>query len=138
MALGFMCIFQGLTDTKLGINNCGYQSSMSMLRVSSQSQNSHAYSHNSLHRSVSQLIDLQDKKSLPCLTWDTELQGTDNGMVRRVHVFVCMTILHCGCHNTVKCLSSFLQFAGDEEFADSLKGFSSVKTEHAVFTDTPL
>ncbi|GAA6098731.1 usherin [Tachysurus ichikawai] len=106
---GFTMHTEGLTDTKLGINNCGYQSSMSMLRVSSQSQNSHAYSHNSLHRSVSQLIDLQDKKSLPCLTWDTELQGTDNGM-----------------------------FAGDEEFADSLKGFSSVKTEHAVFTDTPL
>lgn len=79
-----MCISQGLTDTKLGINNRGYQSTLSMLRVPSQSQLSHAYSQNSLHRSVSQLIDTQDKKSLAGLTWDTELQGTDSGMVRCV------------------------------------------------------
>ncbi|XP_045570797.1 usherin [Salmo salar] len=36
---------------------------MSVLRVPSQSQLSHAYSQNSLHRSVSQLIE-QDRKSL--------------------------------------------------------------------------
>lgn len=32
----------------------------------------------------------------------------------------------------------FLQYVGDEEFTDSLKGFSAVKKEHAVFTDTHL
>ncbi|KAF7704133.1 hypothetical protein HF521_021205 [Silurus meridionalis] len=99
----------GLTDTKLGVTNRGYQSTMPMLRVPSQSQLSHAYSQNSLHRSVSQLIDTQDKKSLAGLRWDTERQGTDSGM-----------------------------YVGDEEFADSLKGFSSLKKEHAVFTDTHL
>lgn len=44
-------------------------------------------------------------------------------------------VLHCGHHNIV---SSFLQYVGDEELADSLKGFSSVKKEQAVFTDTHL
>ncbi|KAM9466939.1 usherin [Clarias gariepinus] len=103
----FICC--ALTDTKLGVSNRGYQSTLSMLRVPSQSQLSHAYSQNSLHRSVSQLIDTQDKKSLAGLTWDTEQQGTESGM-----------------------------FVGDEEFADPVKGFSSVKKEHAVFTDTHL
>lgn len=79
-------IFQGLTDTKLGVNSRGYHSTISMLRVPSQSQLSHTYSQNSLHRSVSQLIDAQDKKSLAGLTWGTELQGTDSGMVRCVCV----------------------------------------------------
>ncbi|XP_046711965.1 usherin-like [Silurus meridionalis] len=106
---GFTIHTEGLTDTKLGVTNRGYQSTMPMLRVPSQSQLSHAYSQNSLHRSVSQLIDTQDKKSLAGLRWDTERQGTDSGM-----------------------------YVGDEEFADSLKGFSSLKKEHAVFTDTHL
>ncbi|KAK7153113.1 hypothetical protein R3I93_011118 [Phoxinus phoxinus] len=66
----------GLTDTKIGgTSNLSYQASMSVLRVPSQSQLSHAYSQNSLHRSVSQLIDTQDKKS-----WDADLHGTDSGM----------------------------------------------------------
>nr|XP_009291422.1 usherin [Danio rerio] len=68
----------GLTDTKIGgtcTSNHSYQASMSVLRVPSQSQLSHAYSQNSLHRSVSQLIDTQDKKS-----WDADLHATDSGM----------------------------------------------------------
>lgn len=76
--LCFILIYQGLTDTKIGgTSNLSYQASMSVLRVPSQSQLSHAYSQNSLHRSVSQLIDTQDKKS-----WDADLHGTDSGMVR--------------------------------------------------------
>ncbi|ROL41587.1 Usherin [Anabarilius grahami] len=71
---------EGLTDTKIGgtstcTSNHSYQASMSVLRVPSQSQLSHAYSQNSLHRSVSQLIDTQDKKP-----WDADLHGTDSGM----------------------------------------------------------
>ncbi|XP_037397596.1 usherin [Pygocentrus nattereri] len=104
----------GLTDTKISgpgsrISNHSFQTTMSVLRVPSQSQLSHAYSQNSLHRSVSQLLDTTDKKSLAGLTWDPDLQGTDSGM-----------------------------YVGDEEFAETVKGFSSVKKEHTMFTDTHL
>lgn len=81
--IDIMCFHdQGLTDTKISTSNHSYQASMSVLRVPSQSQLSHAYSQNSLHRSVSQLIDSQDKKSLGGGAWDTDLHGTDSGMVR--------------------------------------------------------
>ncbi|KAL7861387.1 hypothetical protein SRHO_G00128280 [Serrasalmus rhombeus] len=111
---GFTMHTEGLTDTKISgpgsrISNHSYQTTMSVLRVPSQSQLSHAYSQNSLHRSVSQLLDTTDKKSLAGLTWDPDLQGTDSGM-----------------------------YVGDEEFAETVKGFSSVKKEHTMFTDTHL
>ncbi|XP_066526697.1 usherin [Hoplias malabaricus] len=102
----------GLSDTKLGpvsrVSNHSFQT-MSVLRVPSQSQLSHAYSQNSLHRSVSQLLNSNDKKSLEGLTWDPVLQGTDSGM-----------------------------YIGDEEFSETIKGFSSVTKEHTMFTDTHL
>ncbi|XP_045063342.1 usherin [Coregonus clupeaformis] len=54
--------YEGLTDSKI-VGGGSRFSPMSVLRVPSQSQLSHAYSQNSLHRSVSQLIE-QDRKSL--------------------------------------------------------------------------
>uniref|UniRef100_A0A8C7Q6N4 Usher syndrome 2A (autosomal recessive, mild) n=1 Tax=Oncorhynchus mykiss TaxID=8022 RepID=A0A8C7Q6N4_ONCMY len=54
--------YMGLTDSKI-VGGGSRFSPMSVLRVPSQSQLSHAYSQNSLHRSVSQLIE-QDRKSL--------------------------------------------------------------------------
>ncbi|XP_056624652.1 usherin [Triplophysa dalaica] len=104
----------GLTDTKIGgTSTCNskhsYRASMSVLRVPSQSQLSHAFSQNSLHRSVSQLIDTQDKKSLGGGAWDGDLHGTDSGM-----------------------------FVGDDEFVEAIKSYSSVKKEQTMFTDTHL
>uniref|UniRef100_A0AAY4ADY9 Usher syndrome type IIa protein homolog n=1 Tax=Denticeps clupeoides TaxID=299321 RepID=A0AAY4ADY9_9TELE len=106
---------QGLVDTK--ISSCSrsaihsYPSAtMSVLRVPSQGTLSHGFSQNSLHRSVSQLIDTHDKKSLmDDGGWDAAVQRTDSGM-----------------------------FVGDEEFVESIKGYSSVRKEHTVFTDTHL
>lgn len=55
--------------------------SISVLRIPSQSRLSHAYSHSSLHRSVSQLMDLQDKKVLvDDSLWET-IMGHDSGLV---------------------------------------------------------
>uniref|UniRef100_A0A4W5MZD7 Fibronectin type-III domain-containing protein n=1 Tax=Hucho hucho TaxID=62062 RepID=A0A4W5MZD7_9TELE len=54
--------YEGLTDSKI-VGGGSRFSPMSVLRVPSQSQLSRAYSQNSLHRSVSQLIE-QDRKSL--------------------------------------------------------------------------
>ncbi|XP_030630773.1 LOW QUALITY PROTEIN: usherin [Chanos chanos] len=104
----------GFTDTKIGgctscVSNHSYQATMSVLRIPSQGQLSHTYSQNSLHRSISQLIDTHDKKSLMDGVWDHEIQGTDSGM-----------------------------FVGDEDFVDTIKTFSSAKKEHTTFTDTHL
>ncbi|XP_062863133.1 usherin [Trichomycterus rosablanca] len=99
----------GFTDSKIGITNQAYRSSISTLHVPNQSELGHAYSQNSLHRSVSQLIDTQDKKSLAGLTWNTELKRADSGM-----------------------------YVGDEELEETIKCISSVKKEQATFTDTHL
>ncbi|KAG7465654.1 hypothetical protein MATL_G00155810 [Megalops atlanticus] len=110
----FTMHLEGLTDTKIssGRSGVGNHSSrgMPVLRVPHQTQLGHAYSQNSLHRSVSQLIDTHDKKSLTeDGAWDPGAQGHDSGM-----------------------------FAEDEEFADAIKGFSTVRKEHTMFTDTHL
>ena len=34
--------------------------------------------------------------------------------------------------------SAVLQFMDDEEFVDTIKGFSTVRKEHTMFTDTNL
>ncbi|TMS13118.1 Usherin [Larimichthys crocea] len=90
----------GLTDTKI-------VSGMSVLRVPSQTDLSHAYSQHSLHRSISQLID---RKSLMMEegSWDNPL-GQDSGL-----------------------------YVEDDEFVDAIKSLNSVKSEHAMFTDTHL
>uniref|UniRef100_A0A3B4UCI7 Si:ch211-57i17.5 n=1 Tax=Seriola dumerili TaxID=41447 RepID=A0A3B4UCI7_SERDU len=63
---------------------------------------------NSLRRSVSQVMD---GKSLTGddEAWDPNISGHDSGM-----------------------------FMDDEEFVDTIKGFSTVKKEHTMFTDTNL
>ncbi|XP_030261827.1 usherin [Sparus aurata] len=63
---------------------------------------------NSLRRSVSQVID---GKSLTGddEAWDPNISGHDSGM-----------------------------FMDDEEFVDTIKGFSTVRKEHTMFTDTNL
>ncbi|KAJ8274804.1 hypothetical protein COCON_G00094290 [Conger conger] len=74
------------------------------------SQLSHAHSQNSLHRSVSQLIDTQDRKFLmDDGIWSPVVRGHDSGL-----------------------------FMDDEEFVDTIKGFSTVRKEHTMFTDTNL
>lgn len=79
-----------------------------MLRIPSQSQISRAYSSGSLHRSVSQLMDIQDKKVLiDDSLWET-IMGHDSGL------YV------------------------DEDLMNAIKGFSSVTEEHTTFTDTHL
>ncbi|XP_026197744.1 usherin [Anabas testudineus] len=63
---------------------------------------------NSLRRSVSQVVD---GKALAedDDTWDPNISGHDSGM-----------------------------FMEDEEFVDTIKGFSTVRKEHTMFTDTNL
>ncbi|XP_059504560.1 usherin [Stegostoma tigrinum] len=105
-----MC-FEGLTDTKITERGARISNSnISVLCVPSQSQLSDACSQTSLHRSVSQLIDTHDRKSLiEDSVWDSLGQGRDSGM-----------------------------FPDDEELFESIKGFSSVTKEHTIFTDTQL
>ncbi|KAG5265425.1 hypothetical protein AALO_G00242350 [Alosa alosa] len=109
---------KGFVDTKIGGSTSrsgrhGYPNTMSVMRVPAQSQLSHGYSQNSLHRSISQLIDQADRKSLmDDGVWDTEVQGTDSGM-----------------------------FIADEELVETIKELSSVgsvRKEHTTFTDTHL
>ncbi|XP_076156222.1 usherin [Alosa pseudoharengus] len=115
---GFIMHTEGFVDTKIGGSTSrsgrhGYPSTMSVMRVPAQSQLSHGYSQNSLHRSISQLIDQADRKSLmDDGVWDTEVQGTDSGM-----------------------------FIADEELVETIKELSSVgsiRKEHTTFTDTHL
>ncbi|XP_051792736.1 usherin [Acanthochromis polyacanthus] len=63
---------------------------------------------NALRRSVSQVMD---GKSLTVDddVWDPNVSGHDSGM-----------------------------FMDDEEFVDTIKGFSTVRKEHTMFTDTNL
>ncbi|MGH0160152.1 UNVERIFIED_CONTAM: hypothetical protein FKN15_047159, partial [Acipenser sinensis] len=103
----------GLADTKIAgpgshLSNHSNRS-MSVLRVPSQTQLSRVYSQNSLHRSISQLIDTHDKSLIEDTVWETIVQGHDSGM-----------------------------FVEDEDLIDSIKGFSKVRKEHTMFTDTHL
>ncbi|XP_053139313.1 usherin [Hemicordylus capensis] len=104
----------GLADTKIPgpgspISSRSNQST-SALRVPSQSQIQRTYSQSSLHRSVSQLIDVYDKKSLiEDTVWDTIIHGHDSGL-----------------------------YVDDEDLVSAIKGFSTVTKEHTTFTDTHL
>ncbi|XP_069464673.1 usherin [Ambystoma mexicanum] len=105
---------KGMEDTKLPGPETQARSqserTMSALRIPSQGQISQTYSQNSLHRSVSQLLDMHDKKSLiDDPVWDTILQGHDSGM-----------------------------YVDDEDLISTIKSFNSVTKEHTAFTDTPL
>ncbi|XP_074120778.1 usherin [Sminthopsis crassicaudata] len=103
----------GMTDTKIPRTGTPMSirsnRSMSVLRIPSQSQISRAYSQGSLHRSVSQLMDIQDKKGLTDDSlWET-IMGHDSGL-----------------------------YVDDEDLMNAIKGFSSVTKEHTTFTDTHL
>ncbi|KAJ7341076.1 hypothetical protein JRQ81_004780, partial [Phrynocephalus forsythii] len=75
----------GLADTKIpgpaSPTSMHSVRSTSVLQGPSQSQSQRTFSQGSLHRSVSQLIDVYDKKSLiEDTVWDTVLHGHDSGL----------------------------------------------------------
>ncbi|XP_048842179.1 usherin [Brienomyrus brachyistius] len=112
---GFTMHLEGVIDSKVvdssipGDEDLPTQG-ISVLHISSQSQVAHGPSQNSLHRSISQLLDTHDKKSLmDDGLWDTMVHGYDSGM-----------------------------FMEDEVFVETIKGFSTVRKEHTMFTDTNL
>ncbi|GAB1285872.1 Usherin [Apodemus speciosus] len=105
--------FEGLADTRLPRSGTPLSirssQSVSVLRIPSQSQLSHAYSQGSLHRSVSQLMDIPDKKVvMEDSLWET-IMGHSSGL-----------------------------YVDEEELMNAIKGFSSVTKEHTAFTDTHL
>ncbi|KAH0622701.1 hypothetical protein JD844_025231 [Phrynosoma platyrhinos] len=104
--------FEGLADTKIpgpaSPTSIRSNRSTSVLQVPSQIQ--HTFSQGSLHRSVSQLIDVYDKKSLiEDTVWDTIIHGHESGL-----------------------------YVDDEDLVTAIKGFSTVTKEHTTFTDTHL
>lgn len=77
--------FQGLADTRIPRSGTPLSirssRSVSVLRIPSQSQISQTYSQGSLHRSVSQLMDIPDKKGLADDSlWET-IMGHSSGLV---------------------------------------------------------
>ncbi|KAM9016840.1 usherin [Ara ararauna] len=109
--------FEGLADTK--IPGAGASSSNHSIHIASgsrrrsQSQLNRTYSQASLHRSVSQLLSLYDKKSFAeDPPWDA--------------------IIHN--HRT----TSRGLYVDEEDFVNVIKGFSTVTKEHTTFTDTHL
>ncbi|XP_013375386.1 PREDICTED: usherin isoform X1 [Chinchilla lanigera] len=103
----------GLADTKIPRSGTPMSMrsnrSVSVLRIPSQSQISRTYSQGSLHRSVSQLMDVQDKKVLlDDSLWET-IVGHSSGL-----------------------------YVDEEDLMNVIKGFSSVTKEHTTFTDTHL
>ncbi|NXU91787.1 USH2A protein, partial [Xiphorhynchus elegans] len=106
--------FEGLADTK--IPGAGSPTSNRSIvpggRRLSQSQLSRTYSQASLHRSVSQLLDLYDKKTFEESPWDAILRNhrtTGRGL-----------------------------YVDEEDLVNVIKGFSTVTKEHTTFTDTHL
>ncbi|ELK32172.1 Usherin [Myotis davidii] len=104
--------FEGLADTKIPRSGARVSlrsnHSISVLRIPSQSRLSQA-SQGSLHRSVSQLLELHDKKVLvDNALWET-IMGHDSGL-----------------------------YLDEEDLMNAIKGFSSVTKEHTTFTDTHL
>ncbi|XP_067098583.1 usherin isoform X2 [Osmerus mordax] len=100
---------EGVLDSKLGPGGHGpAEADLGIFSVSSLHALPPDPSQNSLRRSVSQLID---RKSLTEdeEVWDPHVHGHDSGM-----------------------------FMEDEEFVDTIKGFSTVRKEHTMFTDTNL
>ncbi|XP_062323623.1 usherin [Osmerus eperlanus] len=106
---GFTMHLEGVLDSKLGLGGHGpAEADLGIFSVSSLHALPPDPSQNSLRRSVSQLID---RKSLTEdeEVWDPHVHGHDSGM-----------------------------FMEDEEFVDTIKGFSTVRKEHTMFTDTNL
>lgn len=77
--------FQGLADTRIPRSGTPLSirssRSVSILRIPSQSQISQTYTQGSLHRSISQLMDIPDKKGLADDSlWET-IMGHSSGLV---------------------------------------------------------
>eukprot|EP00076_Gallus_gallus_P047875 XP_419417.4 usherin isoform X2 [Gallus gallus] len=107
----------GLADTKIpGVGSP--TSSRGIYNASggrrpSQSQLNRTYSPASLHRSVSQLLDIYDKKSFADeLPWDTIIRNHRAG--------------------------GRGLYAEEDDLVNVIKGFSTVTKEHTTFTDTHL
>ncbi|XP_035278205.1 usherin [Anguilla anguilla] len=106
---GFTLHTEGVTENKI-VSGSVSDDRNTMFALHGPCQLSHAHSQNSLHRSVSQLIDAQDRKFLmEDGIWSSVVRGHDSGL-----------------------------FMDDEEFVDTIKGFSTVRKEHTMFTDTNL
>ncbi|KAL0967537.1 hypothetical protein UPYG_G00253520 [Umbra pygmaea] len=109
---GFTMHLEGVTDSKFWAGgDAPPEGELGILNVSSlhvSAIHGSAHSQNSLRRSISQILD---RKSLTGEddVWDAHGQGHDSGM-----------------------------FMEDEEFVDTIKGFSTVRKEHTMFTDTNL
>lgn len=108
---------EGLADTKIpGVGSP--TSSRGIYNASggrrpSQSQLNRTYSPASLHRSVSQLLDIYDKKSFADeLPWDTIIRNHRAG--------------------------GRGLYAEEDDLVNVIKGFSTVTKEHTTFTDTHL
>ncbi|KAG8518191.1 Usherin, partial [Galemys pyrenaicus] len=104
---------EGLADTKIPRSGTPMSirsnRSLSVLRIPSQSHISQTYSQDSLHRSISQLMDIQNKKVLvDDSLWET-IMGHDSGL-----------------------------YVDEEDLMNAIKGFSSVTKEQTTFTDTQL
>ncbi|NWR49163.1 USH2A protein, partial [Regulus satrapa] len=108
--------FEGLSDTK--IPGAGSPTSNRSFRMAaggrrpSQGQLSRTYSPASLHRSVSQLLNLYDKKTFDESPWDAIIHNhrtTGRGL-----------------------------YVDEEDLVNVIKGFSTVTKEHTTFTDTHL
>ncbi|KAM6459617.1 usherin [Liasis olivaceus] len=105
---------EGLADTKIPgpASPLSMHSSrnISVRQVPSQSQIEDSFSQDSLHRSVSQLIEISEKKSSTEDTvWDAIIHGHDSSLC-----------------------------ADDEDLVSAIKSFSTVTKEHTTFTDTHL
>ncbi|KAJ8410281.1 hypothetical protein AAFF_G00202620 [Aldrovandia affinis] len=108
---GFTLHLEGTMENKIVSGGVSHDpNATSVLHGSGLGPLGHGHSQNSLHRSVSQLIDTQDRKSLmEDGVWSPVVRGHDSGL-----------------------------FMDDEEFVDTIKGFSTVRKEHTMFTDTNL
>lgn len=105
--------FEGLADTKIPRSGTPVSMrsnrSLSVLRIPSQNPVSQPCSGGALLRSVSQLMDVPDKKALiDDSLWEAIL-GHDSGL-----------------------------YVDEEDLMNAIKGFSSVTKEHTTFTDTQL
>ncbi|KAB1258980.1 Usherin [Camelus dromedarius] len=107
------CGDRGLADTKIPRSGTPVSMrsnrSLSVLRIPSQNPVSQPCSGGALLRSVSQLMDVPDKKALiDDSLWEAIL-GHDSGL-----------------------------YVDEEDLMNAIKGFSSVTKEHTTFTDTQL
>lgn len=88
------------------------------------------YAQNALQRSVSQLMDKKDEEA-----WEPHFRRLDSGLVRTAGFMLHLLLLEMLYFWLIYDFDC--QFEG-EEFVDSIKGFSTVRKEHTMFTDTNL